>query len=86
MLDREDTLPLLRNAGRPTLARSLDNEGDRLESQFSLVRQNERTLFFVRRASIWSLRTLVRDFSAFALWMYSINTRLFLKTLPFDFW
>jgi len=28
----------------------------------------------------------VRDFSALALWMYSINTRLFLKTLPLDFW
>ncbi|KJA15791.1 hypothetical protein HYPSUDRAFT_337131 [Hypholoma sublateritium FD-334 SS-4] len=36
--------------------------------------------------SIWSERTLVRVFSALALWMYSIRTRLFLKTLPFDFW
>ena len=46
----------------------------------------KRTLFLTRRASIWSVRTFVRDFSALALWMYSISTRLFLKTLPFDFW
>ena len=44
------------------------------------------TLFLTRLASIWSVRTLVRVFSALALWMYSMRTRLFLKTLPFDFW
>lgn len=44
------------------------------------------TLFLIRRASIWSERTLVRFFSALALWMYSMRTRLFLKTLPLDFW
>ena len=47
---------------------------------------DEHTLFLTRRASIWSESTLVRVFSALALWMYSIRTRLFLKTLPFDFW
>lgn len=43
-------------------------------------------MFLIRRASIWSDRTLVRFFSALALWMYSIRTRLFLKTLPLAFW
>src|SRR5258708_6216289 len=38
--------------------------------------RDARTLFLTRRASMWSLMTLVRLFSAFALWMYSINTHL----------
>ena len=49
-------------------------------------RDIRRTLFLTRRASIWSVRTFVRVFSALALWMYSMSTRLFLKTLPLDFW
>jgi hypothetical protein len=46
------------------------------------ARLSRAALFFVRRASIWSARTLVRDCSALALWMWSIKTRLFLKTFP----
>jgi hypothetical protein len=39
-------------------------------------------LFLLRRASNCSSRALVRLFSALALWMLSMRTRLFLKTLP----
>lgn len=39
-------------------------------------------LFLIRRASNCSSRDLVRAFSALALWMLSMRTRRFLKTLP----
>jgi hypothetical protein len=85
VLDRDDSLALLRNTGSATrtsgLVESLSTRRDRAKRD-----KRQGTLFFVRRASIWSVRTLVRFLSAFALWMYSIRTRLFLKTLPFDFW
>jgi hypothetical protein len=83
VLDSGDTLSLLGNASSTTFAGSLRSEL-RLEStkKSTLI----HTLFLTRRASIWSERILVRFFSAFALWIYSMRTRLFLKTLPFDFW
>lgn len=37
------------------------------------------------RASNWSDKVFSRAFSALVLWMLSINTRLFLNTLPFTF-
>ena len=84
VLDGDDTLPLLGNTGSATLAGSLLRDiRTRLTGWMGVT---ERTLFLTRRASIWSERILVRFFSALALWMYSIRTRLFLKTLPFDFW
>ena len=86
VLDRNDSLPLLRNTSLATLPSSLEGKKYTFRKRGQGQRSATRTLFLTRRASIWSLRTLVRVFSAFALWMYSIKTRLFLKTLPFDFW
>ena len=83
VLDSQDCSTLLEHTGLATLASSLKVL---VSDKCSESREIRRTLFLTRRASIWSVRTFVRDFSAFALWMYSINTRLFLKTLPFDFW
>jgi len=80
----QERLPLLGDPLGTAFPSSLKGMG---QSAFRSRRVEEYgTLFFVRRASIWSLSTFVRDFSALALWMYSINTRLFLKTLPLDFW
>lgn len=42
-------------------------------------------LFFARLASNWSDRVFSLAFSAFDLWILSISTRLFLKTLPLTF-
>ena len=82
MLDGKDCLPLLEHTRSATLPDSL--QGGLEHSDEDVV--GARTLFLTRRASIWSERILVRVFSALALWMYSIRTRLFLKTLPLDFW
>ena len=38
-----------------------------------------------REERTWSARTLVRVCSALALWMWSMRTRLFLKTFPLAF-
>merc|ERR1719266_2892685 len=40
------------------------------------------SLTLLRRASAWSANILVRDFSAFFLWINSMRTLLFLNTLP----
>jgi len=42
-------------------------------------------LFFARRASNWSASDFSLAFSALALWIASIRTLLFLKTLPLHF-
>ena len=84
VLHSKDSLPLLQHTRSTTLAGRLYAEDDK---GLTVTGCNiGRTLFLTRRASIWSVRTLVRVFSALALWMYSMRTRLFLKTLPFDFW
>ena len=84
VLHSKDSLPLLQHTRSTTLASRLYAEDDKGPRVIDC--NKERTLFLTRRASIWSLRTFVRVFSALALWMYSMSTRLFLKTLPFDFW
>ena len=82
VLHSKDSLPLLQHTRSTALAGGLGGD----KALHALRRYSERrTLFLTRRASIWSLRTFVRVFSALALWMYSMSTRLFLKTLPFDF-
>ena len=83
VLDGEDRLPLLQHTRSAALAGSLEDDKALYAQKNSFP---EHTLFLTRRASIWSVRTLVRVFSALALWMYSMRTRLFLKTLPLDFW
>lgn len=82
LLHREEPGTLFLHARSAALAGSLVKYNKHTEEK----KTKQRTLFLTRRASIWSLSTLVRLFSAFALWMYSISTRLFLNTLPFDFW
>ena len=60
---------------------------ERRAARFSATRSARRSrtvLLRRRRASIWSARCFERRFSALALWMCSIRTRLFLNTLPFD--
>mmetsp|Transcript_11941 Transcript_11941/g.16184 ORF Transcript_11941/g.16184 Transcript_11941/m.16184 type:complete len:221 (-) Transcript_11941:60-722(-) len=54
----------------------------------SSLRPNLRSraaLALVRRASNWSMRVFSRVLSALVLWIASIRTRLFLKTLPLTF-
>ena len=82
VLNSKNSSTLLLNTGSATLAGSLYLRFRRRSTEHA----SGLTLFLVRRASIWSVRTLVRVFSALALWMYSMRTRLFLKTLPLDFW
>ena len=84
VLHGEDRLPLLQHTRSAALAGGLGDDDKALRTKDGCM--DRRTLFLTRRASIWSVRTLVRVFSALALWMYSIKTCLFLKTLPFDFW
>ena len=55
-----------------------------LSSRLSFLR-SLACLFLERRASNWSAMAFSRCFSAFCLWMASINTRLFLNTLPLTY-
>merc|ERR1712018_723623 len=48
-------------------------------------RRRRASFVLLRRASAWSLSILERARSAFFLWINSMSTRLFLKTLPLHF-
>jgi hypothetical protein len=70
VLHRKNGLSLLCDARSTTLTNRLRHKCDiyQYEGRFDRgMRDKWRTLFLMRRASIWSERIFVRDFSAFAL-------------------